>query len=338
MSLDLRHDYPFDPRFGMTLGEMLALQPPPPPERFDAFWSDTYQQTRASPLQLEQEGDELHEDRPEGRFAIRTLRYFGWAGVELGAWLIVPADQPPRRFIVVGHGYYNRPMEDCTRRAGTAQLFIACRGLGLSRQRDVSDQTAFHVLHGIDHREGYIHRGCVADTWTGASVMLALFPQAAGQLEYLGGSFGGGIGAMALPWDDRYVVARLDVPSFGNQPWRLQHRCTGSGEAVRQKYLRHPEIAHVLRFYDSAIHATRIRQPTFCGCALFDPAVPPPGQFTVYNAISSEKQLFVRQTGHHDWPGIADENAAQTNAGEAFVARALERLRPLTVAAAEHRS
>ncbi|MCA1789780.1 MAG: hypothetical protein LC667_07960 [Thioalkalivibrio sp.] len=37
--------------------------------------------------------------------------------------------------------------------------------------------------------------------------------------------------------------------------------------------------------------------------ALFDPAVAPPGQFAVYNAITGDKRLFVLDAGHFDYPG-----------------------------------
>ncbi|MEZ5576382.1 MAG: hypothetical protein R3F44_12440 [Candidatus Competibacteraceae bacterium] len=34
--------------------------------------------------------------------------------------------------------------------------------------------------------------------------------------------------------------------------------------------------------------------------ARFDPAVPPPGQFAVYNALAGPKELFVLRAGHFD--------------------------------------
>jgi cephalosporin-C deacetylase len=124
----------------------------------------------------------------------------------------------------------------------------------------------------------------------------------------MGGSFGGGIGAMALAWDSRFKSGFLSVPSFGNHPLRVTLPCTGSGESVRNYYQDHPEVLDVLAYFDSATHARRIGIPVLCECALFDPAVPPPGQFAVYNALAGPKELTVRQAGHFTYLAEADDN------------------------------
>ncbi|MEZ5583004.1 MAG: hypothetical protein R3F37_09785 [Candidatus Competibacteraceae bacterium] len=33
---------------------------------------------------------------------------------------------------------------------------------------------------------------------------------------------------------------------------------------------------------------------------MFDPAVPPPGQYAIYNALAGHKDLFVLQAGHFE--------------------------------------
>jgi len=56
-------------------------------------------------------------------------------------------------------------------------------------------------------------------------------------------------------------------------------------------------------------------------CALFDPAVPPPGQFTVYNAIPSQKDLIVMRAGHFDYPEAVAEGARKWRRMEEFFAQ-----------------
>ena len=51
---------------------------------------------------------------------------------------------------------------------------------------------------------------------------------------------------------------------------------------------------------DAATAARYMKQPVHCACALFDPTVPPAGQFAVYNALGGPKQLFVL-TRHHPY-------------------------------------
>jgi cephalosporin-C deacetylase len=138
-------------------------------------------------------------------------------------------------------------------------------------------------------------------------VLLERYPQVAGNLDYMGGSFGGGMGALMLGWEDRFRRGFLEVPSHGNYPLRINLACGGSGDAVQRYYWDHPEVMEVLKYHDAAIAARHIRIPMLVAPALLDPAVPPPGQFSVYNAMGGDKQLFVRQWGHVDWP--SEDNA-----------------------------
>jgi len=212
---------------------------------------------------------------------------------------------------VVGHGYGGRERPD-DRVPGPAAvaIFPCARGFHRSKAAGIPGNATEHVVHGIASRETYIHRMCVADLWSAASALLAMYPHVADCLDYQGGSFGGGTGAMAVAWDHRIRRAFLDVPSFGHHPLRVTLPCVGSGEAVRLLYQQRPQIMDVLKYFDSATAARHIRIPTLAACALFDPAVPPPGQFAVYNALAGEKALFVRPAAHFDYPEGASVDAA----------------------------
>jgi cephalosporin-C deacetylase len=146
--------------------------------------------------------------------------------------------------------------------------------------------------------------------WTAASALLEIVPDAAANLFYAGGSFGGGIGAMAVAWESRFKKAQLGVPSFGNHPLRVTLPCVGSGESVRQRYLKDPSILDVLKYFDAATAATFIDIPVLFHCALFDPAVPPPGQFCVYNACKGPKELMVLEAAHFQGPNATKEGVA----------------------------
>ncbi|MEX0886564.1 MAG: acetylxylan esterase [Phycisphaeraceae bacterium] len=136
----------------------------------------------------------------------------------------------------------------------------------------------------------------------------------------MGGSFGGGIGALALAWDRRFRAAALRVPSFGNHPLRVTLPCTGSGESVRQYIAAHRDgdVLGVLAYFDAASAARWLTTPTLCECALFDPAVPPPGQFAVHNELAGPRELVVRQAGHFDYAEQAADDAAFTERAAAW--------------------
>jgi len=75
-------------------------------------------------------------------------------------------------------------------------------------------------------------------------------------------------------------------------------------------YVRdHPEATGVLRYFDAATTARFFQIPVHVAPALFDPAVPPPGQFAIHNAIRSTKELYVLSAGHFDYPnGVREQH------------------------------
>lgn len=310
-----QHEYPFDPSYGYDLDALLRVGSPEPPEDFEAFWRQTYEATRATPT-----NPSMRKIETRDGYDVFEIEYDGLGGFRVGGWLVIPADGVVTRGVVMGHGYGGRGGPELPRDLKQTAIIEPCgRGFHRSAMSGYPDNSSAHVVYGIESRDTYSHRFCVADLWSAATVLLEQFPQIGSRLGYYGGSFGGGMGAMMLPWDERYSRAVLNVPSFGNHPLRVTLQCTGSGEAVRQLYLKKPEVMQVLRYFDAATHARFIRQPTLAGCALFDPAVPPPGQFAVYNAIPAPKRLFVLQAGHFDFPGVAEQDGAFVREGFAWL-------------------
>lgn len=296
------HGYGFDPTCAMDLAQLLAVDPPEPPADFAAFWQDRY---RAA-MQIDPR-PELH---PTGQvsdgYAVFDLRYASTGGVAIGGWLLAPEDGRVTRGVVIGHGYSGRDGPDTPLPLdGAALLFPCFRGMGRSTLPGVSQQPYHHVLHDIQDRDRYILGGCVDDLWLAVGALLRLYPQAAGRVAYAGISFGGGIGALAAPWDPRIGRLYLDVPTFGHQALRLTLPSVGSGEAVRA-YQRHHafNVLETLAYYDAASAARHLAIPTLVAAALFDPAVPPPGQFAIHNAIAAPlRRLYVLEAGHFDHPG-----------------------------------
>jgi cephalosporin-C deacetylase len=295
----------FDATHGHDLPALLRVGAPPEPADFADFWRASHAAAREVPVNATVEG----EGPGTAQWRVLLVRFSSTEGSRLGGWLVLPRQGPVRQGVVVGHGYGGRAepaLAECA--AGSATLFFCSRGFDRSATPAVPGLFDEHVVHGIARRDSYAHRGAAADVWSSASALLELVPETAGRLLYAGGSFGGGIGALALPWDPRFAGAHLDVPSFGNHPLRVTLRCTGSGEAVRRHVAAHPEALQVLAYFDAATAARHLRIPTHVSAALFDPAVPPAGQFAVFNSLAGPRRLFVRQAGHLQHPGLADED------------------------------
>jgi cephalosporin-C deacetylase len=295
----LNHPFEFDPTYGYDEARLRNVPAPEGPRDFADFWRRTYAEARALPLNVARR--RVRGSKPG--FDVYEIEFDTLGNFRTGGWLTVPTEGPIEHGVVVGHGYGGRG--EPAFEPGAVALAPCARGFDRSRRSDIPSEAAGHVVHGIESRETYVIRGCVSELWSAATVLLELYPEVRGRLHYLGVSFGGGLGALALPWDDRFRKAALEVPTFGNHPLRLQMRCNGSGEAVRAYHQRHPEVAEVLAYFDAATAARQITIPVLAACARFDPAVPPPGQFAVYNGLAGPKELFVLPYGHFEYRGLA---------------------------------
>ncbi|WP_434131542.1 acetylxylan esterase [Methylocaldum sp. GT1BB] len=298
---------PFDPTYGYTLESLLRVDCPEEPGDFAEFWETRYRRALSVyPNPELSRGKDVHPD-----FDVYDVRYRSTDDYMIGGWLLSPKHGPIRRGLVVGHGYGGREGPDFDLPVGEAVVLFPCfRGLSLSRDPRLPDNPARHVLHGIDRRDRYILGGCVEDLWLAVSALLNVFPQVEGHIGYSGISFGGGIGALALPWEPRIRMAHLNVPTFGHHPLRLALPTLGSGEAVRRYERRHGSVLETLRYYDAACAARHIRIPVHVAAALSDPFVAPPGQFAIYNALAGPKRLFVLKAGHSDYPERLEEERA----------------------------
>ncbi|MEV7422903.1 MULTISPECIES: acetylxylan esterase [unclassified Streptomyces] len=324
------HDFPFDPAYGWTPDEPPMVPVPPAPDDFAAFWRARHAEARA--VATEPELGPVEDERDGVR--IHGVTFTSVGGVRLGGWLALPAEGAAEHGFVIGHGYGGRrePGPDIPLPLPGAAAILPCvRGMdsrGLTA--GIPEAADEHVLHGIASRDTYVIGDCVADLWCAASALRELVPELApdaggAPLGYLGESFGGGLGALALPWDDRFGAAQLTVPTFGNHPLRLTLRCVGSGESVRTYQREHPEVTEVLRYFDAATAATRLELPTLVAAALFDPAVPPPGQFAVYDGLAGPRELHVMSAGHFEHPGLGTEQEELRAARRRFFGERLAR-------------
>jgi cephalosporin-C deacetylase len=301
----LKHPYPFDPSYGYTLDELLAVEAPAATADYESFWQARYQKA----LMIDPSVVMVAKGKVKSGWRVHEMAYQSTGSAKIGGWCLTPPEGKVERVMVVLHGYGGRdgpdfhwPFEN------TALVFPCARGIGRSPFPPVVSNPLWHVLHDIQDPARYVHGGCVEDVWIGVSAALSLFPEATGRVGLIGVSFGGGIGAMALAWDRRIARAHFNVPSFGNQPLRLTLETTGSGAAVRAMHRRQPTVVErTLSYYDAAVAARWIEAPVHFACALFDPMVAPPGQFAIHNAVRGQKELFVLRAGHFPYPGQATE-------------------------------
>lgn len=293
-------EYGFDPTYGYSLAQLLAVTTPKEPKDFDAFWQARYQ--KALTVAPQPQTKIISENRQGWR--VFEINYTSTDHFLIRGWLLLPINGVIKRGFVIGHGYGGRAEPDFHLPFNDAALLFPCfRGLGLSAQPHISADPYWHVRHDINQADRYILGGCVDDVWLGVSALLQLFPHLAGHLGYLGISFSGGIGALALAWEQRIARGHLNMPTFGHHPLRLRLPTCGSTASLQEFYQTHKkQTLKILRYYDAVLAAKRITMPIHCACALCDPFVAPPSQFAIYNALTAHKELFVLLAGHHEYP------------------------------------
>ncbi len=301
MSVPTVHPFTFDPTYGLQLDQLRQIRAPEAPADFDTFWQKRYQQAlTVDPQPVLRQSKASHLD-----WHALDINYTSTGGFQIRGWLLLPRKGEVRRGLVVGHGYGGReqpdfeiPVEE------TAVLFPCFRGLSLSARPPISPDPPGHVVYGIENPDDYIIGGCVEDIWLAVSALTTFYPWIDGQIGYSGSSFGGGIGAMAIPYDRRIDRGHLVVPSFGNRPLWLSLPTVGSAESVQAYQKTHGSVLETLRLFDAANAAERIHVPMLVAAALFDPAVAPPCQFSVANALPPSKfnEIFILDAGHFDYP------------------------------------
>lgn len=317
-----------DGSYGFTIDDLRAVAPVPPPAGFAQRWQAWHDDA----LAVDPDPRVLSRARREGR-EVAVVEHTVAGGLRLRGWYAGTVDdRPARAGIVHSHGYGGREAPDFDRVPDDAVVFFPlARGQGaLNAGIGAPTPADGHVLHGIRSVDDYVLGRCAIDLWHAASALRVL--HAGVPLYLVGESFGGGIGAMALPWDDRFVGATLIVPSFGQYDLRLRLPCEGSGERVRAYVARHPSAREVLRFFDASTAATFARRPVRVEVALRDRHVPPPGQFAVANAIGAapeaELELDVQPYGHREYPGLAAVRERAFAATGAHIDRVLSSLVP----------
>ena len=253
---------------------------------------------------------------------VSIVEHAGVDGIRVRSWLVGPASGTASVGIVHSHGYGGRDGIDLARVPDdAAAIFPVARGLPtLNAGIGAPEPVEQHVLAGLHDPDRYVLGLCARDLWLAADVLVG----AVGDLPlyYVGESFGGGIGSLAIPWDDRYIGATLVVPSFGQYDERLAVPCLGSGEVVRAHVAAHPEARAHLRPFDASSTLGFADVPVRVEAALWDQYVPPPGQFGVANA-ARDLELAVLPAGHAEYPGWAAVTADAVRAGRDHLARAL---------------
>lgn len=299
----------------MPLSDLLEYRPQiSEPTGFDTFWSTTLSEARAAAWE-----PELRPAAPELRdVEVTDLRYAGFGGHPIAAWLLRPRGAGDNLPTVVGFNGYGGgrglPHEHLPWvAAGYGYAFMDTRGQGAwwgsggvtGDPVGHGSSAAGFATRGLESPHDYYYRRVYTDAVRLIDTLAAL-PQV-GPLAVTGVSQGGGIAIAAAGLADGIVAAMPDVP-FGSH-WRhsVEHSDEDPYAEVRRYLAVHPsrvdQVFNTLSYVDAVHFATRATAPALFSVGLMDSVCLPSTVFAAFNRWAGPHQIEPYPFAGHEGGG-----------------------------------
>ncbi|UED88074.1 acetylxylan esterase [Streptomyces profundus] len=283
------------------------------PADFAEFWSGTLDEARAAGAGREAEYRPVSPVRLSS-VDVFDVRFPGWGGQPVAAWLLLPRGVRGPLPTVVGFQGYSGGRGLYLERllwasAGYAQLVVDSRGQG----HDTPDPDpgagaqwfGGFMTRGIASRESYYFRRLMTDCVRAVDAVRAHPAVDPERVIVEGGSQGGGLAlATAGLAGDAVAAALVDVPFLchyrrgsdiaGEGPYRELVTYLGSHQRVAPA-----RVFDVLNYFDGQHFAARATAPALFSVGLMDPVCPPSTVYAAYNRYAGERDITVWEFGDH---------------------------------------
>ncbi|SEG95174.1 cephalosporin-C deacetylase [Actinacidiphila yanglinensis] len=313
--------------FDLSLSELHEYHhTPEPPADFEEFWTRTLAEADTFPLAPRF----VRHDAALPNVAVYDVRFAGWGGDEVHAWLLVPGAAPgPVPCVVqyLGYGSGRGYPHDHTlwAAAGWAVLVMDTRGVsGVSGlpgstpdpHTGSGPQVPGFVTRGIQDPEQYYYRRVFTDAVRAVRVAAVAPGVDPHRVVVAGGSQGGAIAqavaalhTVVAPAPDAPapIAALIDVPFLTHI--RRAVDVTDADpyqELVRYLATRRHDVERVfatLAYFDGLHMAAFGRVPALYSVALRDPVCPPSTVFAAYHAWPAPKEITVWPYNQHEGGG-----------------------------------
>lgn len=296
------------PLFDMPLERLRDYRPSiDEPGDFDAFWDETLAATAAHPLDLTLTPVPGHLTMVD----VWDVRFAGWDGDPIHAWLIAPAGANRLGCVVTFIGYHGgRGFPHQRLRwpaAGWATLVVDTRGQGASSSSaagatgdphgDTAGQAPGMLTRGIGDAATYYYRRVFADAARAVDAAAALDLVDPARIVVSGHSQGGGIAQAVSALRPGVAAALIDEPFLCHFRRSAEIAATGPyPELVTYLASQRDQERRVfttLSYFEGMSFASRARIPALYSVSLMDTTCPPSTVFAAYNHWGGAKDIAV---------------------------------------------
>ena len=303
------------PLFDLPLEQLRAYHPDlPEPADFDAFWSGTLDAARKHELNV------TVEPVDTGLALVETfdVRFSGYGGTPVSAWLHLPAQRTGRLPAVVEYVGYGGGRGLAHERilyaaAGYAYFVMDTRGqgsgwsVGDTPDADADSGGPAHpgfMTRGILDPQAYYYRRVFTDAVRAVEAVRSMEAVDPDRVAVMGGSQGGGITIAVAGLVGDLVAVLPDVP-FLCDFRRATTMVDTFPYAEIARYLKvhrdHVEpVYSTLGYFDGVSHARRATAPALFSVGLMDDVCPPSTVYAAYNGYAGAKDIREYPFNNHE--------------------------------------
>lgn len=285
-----------------------------PPDLWE-FWDRTLGASRAKAATPTLEP----VDTGLSQVTTHDVRFSGFAGEQIAAWLHRPAHLDGDLPVVVRYWGYGRGRGlahevPLWTNAGFAVLAMDMRGqggqYGVGHTPDPHGSGPSHpgfLTRGIESPETYYYRRLMTDAALAVDAVDDIPGLDAARIVAVGGSQGGGIAVAAAALNPKVAGVMADVVFLSDLPRSLQITGTDPyGELSRYLKTQHDAAERAwltLSYFDVAVLASRASAPAIFSVGLMDPICPPSTVYAAFNAYGGTKEIHEYPYSGHEGGG-----------------------------------
>jgi cephalosporin-C deacetylase len=308
----------------LPLEDLVAYRPTvQEADDFDDFWQRTLVEARTFDVDVSAE----EVATPYRTVSVHDVRFSGFAGDRIAAWLTVPRGIDGPLPAVVEYIGYNggRDLPGASlwwASAGYAHLLMDTRGQGggWGGGGDTADphgtgaSAPGMMTKGIDDPDTYYYRRLMTDAARAVDAVRSLPDVTVDSVSVQGISQGGGLALAVSGLVPDLAAVMTDVPFLCHYRRALEVSDRDPfAEITRYLSVRRQAVDQVfttLSYFDGVNFAKRASAPAYFSVALQDLTCPPSTVYAAYNHYAGEKEIVVYPFNDHEG-GLSHQKLAQ---------------------------